>query len=145
MVKKGEAIRRKLIMPSSSSLSCDSETEDLLRTSLKPPPLMECWRGYLSRQLSNCETSRDIAWERRRQQILRQQRGRSGIFVTNGKGLTDEDLHELKGFIELGFGFVEEQGQKTVQYITCFRPLFCRKSPDSELSPIVTFFRKLSN
>lgn len=57
-----------------------------------------------------CETSRDIAWEKRRRQILRQERGKNGIIVTNG--LTDEDLHELKGCIELGFGFKEEEGQK---------------------------------
>ncbi|MBA0783234.1 hypothetical protein Gotri_000985 [Gossypium trilobum] len=58
------------------------------------------------------ETSRDIAWERRRRQILRQERGKNGIAEGNGNGLTDEDLHELKGCIELGFGFNEEEGQQ---------------------------------
>ncbi|XP_044499914.1 uncharacterized protein LOC123221210 [Mangifera indica] len=57
----------------------------------------------LSKQLSMCETSRDIAWERRRRQILSQER-------RNDQYLTDEDLHELKGCIELGFGFNEEEG-----------------------------------
>ncbi|KAB1994818.1 hypothetical protein ERO13_D13G107500v2 [Gossypium hirsutum] len=69
-------------------------------------------RRYLSKQLSMLETSRDIAWERRRRQILRQERGKNGIAEGNGNGLTDEDLHELKGCIELGFGFNEEEGQQ---------------------------------
>ncbi|TYJ11398.1 hypothetical protein E1A91_A11G273600v1 [Gossypium mustelinum] len=64
---------------------------------------------YLSKQLSLCETRREIAWERRRRQILRQERRKNGIIEN---GLTDEDLHELKGCIELGFGFNEEEGQK---------------------------------
>ncbi|KAK8541937.1 hypothetical protein V6N13_137484 [Hibiscus sabdariffa] len=73
------------------------------------PSLMKN-RRYLSKQLSMLETSRDIAWERRRRQILRQERGKNGIAEPNG--ITDEDLNELKGCIELGFGFNEEQGQK---------------------------------
>ncbi|MBA0797014.1 hypothetical protein Gohar_007739 [Gossypium harknessii] len=89
-------------LPSSPSLS-ESETEELQRMPLVPPPLMKN-KMYLSKQLSMCETYRDIAWERRRRQILRQQRGKNG--------LTDEDLYELKGCIELGFGFNEEEGQK---------------------------------
>ncbi|EOY11043.1 hypothetical protein QUC31_009708 [Theobroma cacao] len=113
MVKEGEP-KTKSITSSSSSLSsstslCDSETEDLQRMPLVPSQLMKNKR-CLSKQLSMCETSRDIAWEKRRRQILRQERGKNGIIVTNG--LTDEDLHELKGCIELGFGFKEEEGQK---------------------------------
>ncbi|MBA0680886.1 hypothetical protein Goari_012562 [Gossypium aridum] len=93
-----------LTSPLSSSPSfSESETEELQRMPLVPPPLMKN-KMYLSKQLSMCETSRDIAWERRRRQILRQQRGKNG--------LTDEDLFELKGCIELGFGFNEEEGQK---------------------------------
>ncbi|XVF06341.1 hypothetical protein REPUB_Repub06bG0039500 [Reevesia pubescens] len=108
MVKEGEAITSSSSSSSTISL-CDSETEDLQRMPLVPSLLMKNKR-CLSKQLSMCETSRDIAWERRRRQILRQERGKNGIIVTNG--LTDEDLHELKGCIELGFGFKEEEGQK---------------------------------
>ena len=112
MVKDGEP-RTKAVTSSSSSISstslCDSETEDLQRMPLVPSQLMKNKR-CLSKQLSMCETSRDIAWERRRRQILRQERGKNGIIETNG--LTDEDLHELKGCIELGFGFKEEEGQQ---------------------------------
>ncbi|XP_022747031.1 uncharacterized protein LOC111296822 [Durio zibethinus] len=117
MVKDGDP-RTKAITSSSSSSSSssnsstslrESETEDLQRMPLVPSPLMKNKR-CLSKQLSMCETSRDIAWERRRRQILRQERGKNGIIVTNG--LTDEDLHELKGCIELGFGFKEEEGQQ---------------------------------
>ncbi|KAB2018806.1 hypothetical protein ES319_D08G254800v1 [Gossypium barbadense] len=102
--KDEEGMKTALTSPLSSSLSlCESETEELQRMPLVPPPLMKN-KMYLSKQLSMCETSRDIAWERRRRQILRQQRGKNG--------LTDEDLYELKGCIELGFGFNEEEGQK---------------------------------
>ncbi|PPS04813.1 hypothetical protein GOBAR_AA15823 [Gossypium barbadense] len=99
-----EGMKTAITSPLSSSPSlCESETEELQRMPLVPPPLMKN-KMYLSKQLSMSETSRDIAWERRRRQILRQQRGKNG--------LTDEDLYELKGCIELGFGFNEEEGQK---------------------------------
>ncbi|KAE8663046.1 lysosomal beta glucosidase-like [Hibiscus syriacus] len=73
------------------------------------PSLMKN-RRYLSKQLSMLETSRDIAWERRRRQILCQEKKKTGMAERNG--ITDEDLNELKGCIELGFGFNEEEGQK---------------------------------
>ncbi|KAK8328943.1 hypothetical protein V6Z11_A11G285400 [Gossypium hirsutum] len=108
MVKEGEPRREAITTSSSSPSLCDSETEDLERMPLVPLPLMKNNR-YLSKQLSLCETRREIAWERRRHQILRQERRKNGIIEN---GLTDEDLHELKGCIELGFGFNEEEGQK---------------------------------
>ncbi|XP_022744479.1 uncharacterized protein LOC111295313 [Durio zibethinus] len=111
MVKDGEPITKAITSSASSSSSlCDSETEDLQRMPLVPSPLMKNKR-CLSKQLSMCETSRDIAWERRRRQILRQERRKNGINIETS-GLTDEDLHELKGCIELGFGFNEEEGQQ---------------------------------
>lgn len=55
-------------------------------------------------QLSMCGTSGDMAWERRRRQT---QRRRNSIHDCD-----DEDLNELRGCIELGFGFNEEDGQK---------------------------------
>lgn len=58
-----------------------------------------------------CELPRDIAWERRRRQFLRQERRKNGI-NHEADDLTDEDLHELKGCIELGFGFNEQNGQR---------------------------------
>ncbi|KAK3024574.1 hypothetical protein RJ639_044316 [Escallonia herrerae] len=89
---------------SSSTSPCESETEELQRLEHAPP----FWRNRkrLSKQLSMCETPRDIAWEKRRRQILRQERRKE-----DGDDLTDEDLNELKGSIELGFGFNEEEGQ----------------------------------
>ncbi|EOA32269.1 hypothetical protein CARUB_v10015529mg [Capsella rubella] len=71
----------------------------------------------LSKQLSMCETPRDVAWERRRRQMIIIQekkllhKGVSDNLSVQMK-LTDEDLNELKGSIELGFGFNEEAGQK---------------------------------
>ncbi|XP_047948377.1 uncharacterized protein LOC125194283 [Salvia hispanica] len=80
---------------SSSSPSYVSEGEDA-------PPL---WRT-LTKQLSMREAPRNIAWERRRRQVQQQERWRSE------EDLTDEDLNELKGCIELGFGFNAEEGQR---------------------------------
>ncbi|KAI4372575.1 hypothetical protein MLD38_010788 [Melastoma candidum] len=69
----------------------------------------------LCKQLSMRETARDLAWEKRRRQILRQ--GRMAA-ITSPSGsrecpdeVTDKDLDELKGCIELGFGFNEEYRQ----------------------------------
>ena len=104
-----KAICSKLSLSSSSS-SGDSEPEELQLIERAPP----FWRNprgkKLSKQLSMCETPRDIAWDRRRRQILQQERKKNGINNENDY-LTDEDLNELKGSIELGFGFNEEQGQ----------------------------------
>ncbi|KAG6423174.1 hypothetical protein SASPL_113562 [Salvia splendens] len=80
---------------SSSSPSYVSEGEDA-------PPL---W-CTLTKQLSMREAPRNIAWERRRRQVQQQERWRSE------EDLTDEDLNELKGCIELGFGFNAEEGQR---------------------------------
>lgn len=91
-----------------------SDSEDLQRMPLAPT----LWKNKkrLSKQLSMCETPRDRAWERRRRQILLQERRRNGIHDHDHDhdqlALTDEDLHELKGCIELGFGFNEEKGQQ---------------------------------
>jgi hypothetical protein len=92
-------------------------------------------RRLLSKQLSMKETTREAKWEKRRRQILR----RSSLVSVNDDGggggnksaveerhhhhhvmrssseramrcLTDEDLDELLGSFELGFGFDEETG-----------------------------------
>ncbi|XP_015875448.1 uncharacterized protein LOC107412235 [Ziziphus jujuba] len=98
---------KEVSLSSQSSSNLDSE-EELQHMPLAPPRLKSHKR--LSKQLSMCETPRDIAWERRRRQILRQERRKRGI--SDSDDLTDEDLHELKGCIELGFGFNEEDGQR---------------------------------
>lgn len=77
----------------SSTPSCVSEGEDA-------PPLWK--KRSLSKQLSMREVPRNIAWERRRRQLRRR----------SDEDLTDEDLNELKGCIELGFGFNAEEGQR---------------------------------
>ncbi|CAK9143058.1 unnamed protein product [Ilex paraguariensis] len=98
----------KTLISSSSTSSYESETDELQRLEHAPP----FWRSQkrLSKQLSMCETPRDIAWEKRRRQSLLQERRKSGI--NDRDDLTDEDLNELKGSIELGFGFKEEEGQR---------------------------------
>lgn len=102
----------KIVLSPSLKSSCSSNNdseEELQHMPLVPPKAKSLRR--LSKQLSMCETPRDIAWERRRRQILRQERRKNGI-VDPVDDLTDEDLNELKGCIELGFGFNEEDGQK---------------------------------
>ncbi|XP_027351015.1 uncharacterized protein LOC113862059 [Abrus precatorius] len=63
-------------------------------------------RKCLSKQLSMSEKLGDMAWERRR----RQERRRNSIQSCEDD-VTDDDMRELKGCIELGFGFNEEDGQ----------------------------------
>lgn len=87
----------------------------------------------LTKQLSMMETTREVKWEKRRRQIQRQ-RSSMGLhetdtnLATGGGGacpgdgeassnmervtnrLTDEDLDELKGSMDLGFRFDEQKG-----------------------------------
>ncbi|KAK4775870.1 hypothetical protein SAY87_023831 [Trapa incisa] len=100
-------------LPSSASLNGSSECEELKRMPLAPPRWKQ-GKKRLSKQLSMCETPRDIAWERRRRQILRKERRRNALVhdIVGDGAITDEDLNELKGCIELGFGFKEEDGQQ---------------------------------
>ncbi|XP_054801645.1 uncharacterized protein LOC129305691 [Prosopis cineraria] len=100
--------RRPFPHPPSSSPEDSGDEFGLM--SLEPPPWHN--RKRLSKQLSMCETRRNIAWEKRRRQILEQERRRNGLRHDDcDHRLTDEDLNELKGSIELGFGFTEEAGQ----------------------------------
>jgi hypothetical protein len=86
----------------------------------------------LTKQLSMKETTREVKWEKRRRQIQRRRSSTalnecdgtatSSFYPVDGaeprssvervaKGrLTDEDLDELRGSMELGFGFDEEKG-----------------------------------
>ena len=99
------------------SLIESSESEDLQRLVHAPP----FWKNKkkFSKQLSMNETHshshshshRDALWERRRRQKLRQERMKS-MASSDKQDLTDEDLNELRGSIELGFGFSEEACQK---------------------------------
>jgi len=76
-------------------------------------------KRMLSKQLSMKETTREVKWEKRRRQIHRQ-RSSMGMYDSDrvacasmpaiANGVTDEDLDELKGSMELGFGFNEENG-----------------------------------
>ncbi|KAM3366766.1 hypothetical protein ACQJBY_015849 [Aegilops geniculata] len=76
-------------------------------------------KRMLSKQLSMKETTREVKWEKRRRQIQRQ-RSSMGLYDADrvgcanthaaSNGVTDEDLDELKGSMELGFGFNEENG-----------------------------------
>ncbi|GFQ08542.1 hypothetical protein PHJA_002998200 [Phtheirospermum japonicum] len=79
-----------------------------------------------------CEAPRNIAWERRRRQF----------FDRRKINLTDDDLKELKGCIELGFGFNQKNGQQlctTIPALDLYFEVTRRKlsscSPDSS-SPV---------
>ncbi|KAJ0983735.1 hypothetical protein J5N97_002091 [Dioscorea zingiberensis] len=81
-------------------------------------------KRLLMKQLSMRETTREAKWEKRRRQILHRRKmmmmeelEADAEVVVDGDGahaklrsLTDEDLDELRGSIELGFGFEEENG-----------------------------------
>jgi hypothetical protein len=105
--KKYDTMSLPLSSSSSSSLLPSESEEELQHMPLVPV----AWNNKkrLSKQLSMCEKPRDMAWERRR----RQERRRSSIVQDCVcDDITDDDLHELKGCIELGFGFNEEDGQR---------------------------------
>ncbi|MCD7447772.1 hypothetical protein HAX54_034757 [Datura stramonium] len=99
-------------LTSSSSGELSDQCDELQSLEDTPP----FWRNpnkRLSKQRSMCEIPRDIAWEKRRRQFLHQERKKNIIGNTQDlEDLTDEDLNELKGCIELGFGFNEEEGQR---------------------------------
>jgi hypothetical protein len=105
--KKYDTMSLPLSSSSSSSMLPSESEEELQHMPLVPM----AWNNKkrLSKQLSMCEKPRDMAWERRR----RQERRRSSIVQDCVcDDITDDDLHELKGCIELGFGFNEEDGQR---------------------------------
>lgn len=128
----GEAeIKERFPPPSSSSSSWESENEEIQRLEHAPP----FWRNRrkLSKQLSMCETPRDVAWERRRRKILHQQERRK----SDAECLTDDDLNELKGCIELGFGFKEEQGQRLCNTLPAL-DLYFAVNRQYSISPVST-------
>jgi hypothetical protein len=82
----------------------------------------------LTKQLSMKETTREVKWEKQWRQIHRRSLNEaddtasSSVYLIGGEprssmermtkgGLTDEDLDELRGSMELGFGFDEKGGQ----------------------------------
>ncbi|KAK1307409.1 hypothetical protein QJS10_CPA10g01507 [Acorus calamus] len=76
---------------------------------LYPPSSSSLYRErkkkvLMTRQLSMRETSLEVTWEKRRRRFLKEEAARQS------RSLTDYDLNELKGSIELGFGFNEEDG-----------------------------------
>nr|XP_043611704.1 uncharacterized protein LOC122583352 [Erigeron canadensis] len=97
-------------MTTSSSFSSpyESRVNDLLHLD-SASAIKKNSKKIFSRQLSMSETKRDLAWEQKRQQMLIQERKREET-IANPNDLCDHDLNELKGCIELGFGFDEEKG-----------------------------------
>ncbi|KAL4180647.1 hypothetical protein AMTRI_Chr12g233650 [Amborella trichopoda] len=107
-------------LPSSvSDFSEEEEEEEELQrlTQREAPPTvaaLACAKKRLTKQLSMFETSREAAWERRRHQFLKQEERSSSFNGFVGRSLTDEDLDELKGCIELGFGFDHDHEDRTL-------------------------------
>ncbi|XP_022856277.1 uncharacterized protein LOC111377413 [Olea europaea var. sylvestris] len=131
-----ETYHRKLKMSSSSSSSpsssFESEMEELRWLENAPPFWKNPKAKRLSKQLSMLETPRDIAWEKRRRQIFMQERKKN-----DSDDLTDEDLSELKGSIELGFGFNEEQGQKLCNTLPAL-DLYFAVNRQFSMSPVLS-------
>ncbi|KAJ4866663.1 hypothetical protein Rs2_51804 [Raphanus sativus] len=130
MVRVGEALS---VSTSSSSSLNESESEELQKMSLEPPRAKP--KKRLSKQLSMLETKRDKAWERRRRQMLHHLEMKQINEGGDINDLTDEDLSELKGSIELGFGFNEEQGQ---QLTTTLPALDLYFAVNRQISPVST-------
>lgn len=109
-----------------------------VKTAATTPVATQKPKQRLSKQLSMCETPRDVAWERRRRQMIIIQekkllhKGASDNLSIQTK-LTDEDLNELKGSIELGFGFNEEAGQKLCNTLPALDLYF---AVNRQLSPL---------
>ncbi|XP_074591092.1 uncharacterized protein LOC141846981 [Curcuma longa] len=116
-----------------SSSSSEGETdEEVVELELRPPTWLDyladdfdgSGRGgvyagenriVLSKQLSMRETRMEAKWEKRRQQVLQRKKsaGDTAAEVNEPvtvRNLTDEDMDELRGSIDLGFGFSEEGG-----------------------------------
>ncbi|XP_076952186.1 uncharacterized protein LOC143625835 [Bidens hawaiensis] len=99
-------------LSSSSSTPYDSENEERQLIDSVPP----FWRNskkMFSRQLSMLDSERELAWERKRHQMRMQERKKE-LTIENTDELSDEDLNELKGCIELGFVFNEEEGGQSL-------------------------------
>lgn len=78
-----------------------------------PPPKRSTslWkkRRVLLKQISLSEIPRNVAWEKRRRLKLIKEKKKK----KDGSAATDElseDLNELKGCLELGFGFTDDEG-----------------------------------
>ncbi|KAK4799238.1 hypothetical protein SAY86_024603 [Trapa natans] len=117
---------------------CNDSGSELERMPLAP---LRCKdnKKWLSKQLSMCESRRDIAWERRRRQILGHERRKGGLVNESCDGaITDEDLNELKGSIELGFGFKEEDCQQLCNTLPALDLYFAVNRHLSPRSPVST-------
>ncbi|XP_020576200.1 uncharacterized protein LOC110021858 [Phalaenopsis equestris] len=150
--------QKKLLHSSSSSasmptpVSSESETDDEDVEVLQPP---KTWTGnlakkVLSKQLSMRDMEREAKWEKKKRQMyLRSQS--DGLVAErdlDGKeegartrrervrSLTDEDMDELRGSVELGFGFSEDNGGRELcKTLPALNLLFAlnRQSSDTKL------------
>ncbi|KAL8171073.1 hypothetical protein V2J09_022877 [Rumex salicifolius] len=115
------------------------ETEELQRLVHAPPYRKS--NKKLTKQLSLSERTRDIAWEKRRKQVIRKEKRRNsmetfpGPMSGEGENLTDADLHELRGCIELGFGFSEEDGHRLCETLPAL-DLYFAVNRQLSLSPV---------
>ncbi|KVI00722.1 Protein of unknown function DUF1685 [Cynara cardunculus var. scolymus] len=98
---------------SATSSPYESEIEELEQSLEDTPMFWSTPKKILSKQLSMLETQRDLAWEKKRHQMLMQERRREAAIIASSE-LCDEDLKELKGCIELGFGFNEDKGGQSL-------------------------------
>lgn len=105
-----------------------SENELLQRLEQVPVPN----RKKLSKQTSMSERPRNLLWERRR----KQQRKKKSSDSNDVGNVTDDDLSELKGCIELGFGFNEEEGSQKLCNTLPALDLYFAVNRQFSMSPI---------
>ncbi|RRT37435.1 hypothetical protein BHE74_00048887 [Ensete ventricosum] len=135
-MKNNTVMNRLLHVCSSSSFDSEAEERGVVEASTwnDASGIVTCLsintRTLLSKQFSTRDTQIEVKWEKRRRQILHRRRITVGSDGDGGgakeeeqggegeemrpsartRSLTDEDLDELRGSIELGFGFNEEKG-----------------------------------
>ncbi|XP_042401226.1 uncharacterized protein LOC121995128 [Zingiber officinale] len=125
-MEESRVVHQLLEVSSSSEGETDEEVAEL---ELRPPTWLDYLaddgggggRGgvyagkkkILSKQSSMRETRMEAKWEKRRKQVLQRKKsaGDTAAEVNEPvRNLTDEDMDELRGSIDLGFGFSEEGG-----------------------------------
>ncbi|KVH97323.1 Protein of unknown function DUF1685 [Cynara cardunculus var. scolymus] len=129
-----------------SILTSKSDTTTTTTTTTQRPTPLWKKRKVLLKELSLNEIPRHVAWERRRR-LKRMQEKKEDTEGTNDE--LSEDLNELKGCLQLGFGFNDDEGGQSLTntlpaldiYFAVNRLGSPMVSPSSTASPMPKFER----
>lgn len=120
--------------PTKNKTVLETEETEQLQRLVHAPPYRKSHKK-LTKQLSLSERKRDIAWEKRRKQVIQQEKRRNSMEIVSPGDLTDADFHELRGCIELGFGFSEEDGHRLCETLPAL-DLYFAVNRQLSLSPV---------